>query len=714
MNRAPADFVGQDGILRAGCQPALAGQLHQPESGLPTRRRLTTCPILALDLSGHLVMPGLINAHDHLAFNLFPLLGHGPYPNAGEWARDIYHPGRSPIREHLRVPTPVRLWWGALKNLLSGVTTVCHHNPYEREVFGADFPVRVVRRFAWAHSLEFEPELAARFRKAPPSYPFLVHCAEGIDAAARREVQALDALGALDERTAIIHGVGITGAGLALMRRRRASLVWCPTSNLAMLGRTVSRAVLRSGIPMALATDSALSAPVDLLDELAVARKYLAPARLLRNGDQHTGAHSASRRLSCPCRLDRGPFRSPNAGGGAARRSDRAGGGRRPHPPDLPGSGAPTSRPRAPPVPTAAHRKSPARAGGCRRPRAAPRRHAAPGPGPPARRQTDPPMKALLDRLPILVLEPHNRCNCRCVMCDIWKLTDAREIGAAELERHLADIQRLGVEWVVLTGGEPLMHSDLFRLSALLRGRGIRTTILSTGLLLERNAARIAEGVDEVIVSLDGPAKIHDEIRRVPGAFDLLAKGVRAVHRISPEFPISARCTVQASNAAHLRTTVQAARGMGFRSLSFLAADLSSSAFNRPLEWSAERQSNVAPELAALDGEMEALIASYPADGFILEAPEKLRRIVAHFRAHCGLEGHIAPRCSAPWVFAVLESNGDVRPCFFHAVIGNAAVTTLGAVLNGPQAIAFRESLRVADNPICQRCVCSLYVETSE
>ena len=253
-----------------------------------------------LDLSGHMVMPGLINAHDHLEFNLFPQLGRGPYRNAGEWARDIYHPEFSPIREQLRVPKAVRLWWGALKNLLSGVTTVCHHNPYEREVFNADFPVRVVRRFAWAHSLEFEPDLAARFRKAPASYPFLVHCAEGSDAAARREVHALDGLGALDQRTAIVHGVGVKGDALDLMRRRGAALVWCPTSNLAMLGRTVSRAVLRSGIPMALATDSALSAPVDLLDELAVARKYLpadrlyemvstAPARILRlaviNGD---------------------------------------------------------------------------------------------------------------------------------------------------------------------------------------------------------------------------------------------------------------------------------------------------------------------------------------------------------------------------------------------------------------------------------------------
>jgi cytosine/adenosine deaminase-related metal-dependent hydrolase len=187
------------------------------------------------------------------------------------------------------------LWWGALKNLLSGVTTVCHHNPFEAAVFDDDFPVRVVRRFAWAHSLAFEPDLAARFRKAPATYPFLVHCGEGTDAAARREVATLDSLGALDRRTTLIHGVALTPSSLEIMRQRGASLVWCPSSNLNMLGRTISRETLRSGIPIALATDSALSAPVDLLDELRVARRYLPVSRLY---NMVTTAPAAMLRLS--------------------------------------------------------------------------------------------------------------------------------------------------------------------------------------------------------------------------------------------------------------------------------------------------------------------------------------------------------------------------------------------------------------------------------
>jgi MoaA/NifB/PqqE/SkfB family radical SAM enzyme len=312
-------------------------------------------------------------------------------------------------------------------------------------------------------------------------------------------------------------------------------------------------------------------------------------------------------------------------------------------------------------------------------------------------------------KIPILILYPHSRCNCRCVMCDIWKTTDAREITVADLDRHAADIESLGVRWIVFSGGEPLMHSDLFRLCARLRPLGVRQTILSTGLLVEKHAQAIVDHLDEVIVSLDGPPEIHDRIRRVPGAFKRLRDGVHALHRIRPDFPVAARCTVQKQNCASLAATVEAARGMELCSISFLAADLTSTAFNRPDGWPLDRQAEVGlntAEIATLEREIEAL----PSDGFVLESREKLRRIALHFRAQLGLAEPVAPRCNAPWVSAVVESDGTVRPCFFHEPIGSIAEASLSQVLNGPRAVAFRQSLDVATNPTCRRCVCSLYL----
>ena len=315
-----------------------------------------------------------------------------------------------------------------------------------------------------------------------------------------------------------------------------------------------------------------------------------------------------------------------------------------------------------------------------------------------------------IEELPILILYPHSRCNCRCVMCDIWKTDQAEEISAAELERHLDDIRQLRTRWVVFSGGEPLMHSDLFGLARLLRREGIRTTLLSTGLLVERHARSIVESLDEVIVSLDGPAEIHDRIRRVARAYERLEAGVVALKRLNPAFPIAARSTVQRLNHAHLTDTVCAAKALGLNSISFLAADVTSTAFNRQLVWPTDRQNEIAlsrEEIAALESQVEALIRAN--DPFILESPEKLQRIVHHFKAHLGLETHSARRCNAPWVSAVVESDGTVRPCFFHPPIGNVREQSLASALNSETARAFRANLDVAANPTCQRCVCSLY-----
>jgi MoaA/NifB/PqqE/SkfB family radical SAM enzyme len=301
-------------------------------------------------------------------------------------------------------------------------------------------------------------------------------------------------------------------------------------------------------------------------------------------------------------------------------------------------------------------------------------------------------------------------------MCDIWKSTKEVELTAEELESHLAEIEQLSVRWVVFSGGEPLMHSDLFRLSALLKSRDIRVSILTTGLLLKRNAAQIVRHVDDVIISMDGPEHVHDQIRRTAGAFSALRRGVSELRDRNPTFPIAARCTIQRANFAHLCETARAARQLGLDSISYLAADLSSEAFNRSKPWDGARQAEVAlrPEdIPHLEREIQQLSSEWSGSGFVRESQYKLERIVRHFRAHLGLCEPEAPRCNAPWVSAVVDAEGLVRPCFFHPVIGSLKSHSLLQILNGLEAQRFRLSLRVETNSICRRCVCSLNIRTA-
>ena len=319
-----------------------------------------------------------------------------------------------------------------------------------------------------------------------------------------------------------------------------------------------------------------------------------------------------------------------------------------------------------------------------------------------------------LQSLPILALNVHTGCNCRCVMCDIWKANaDGRELSVAQLSEHVGAIRRMRVRRVMLTGGEPLLHPNLWALCDLLAAEGIRTTLVTTGLLVEKHAAAIAKAIDTVVVSVDGPPEAHDAIRRVTGAFHLILRGMAAlkVARVRPR--LIARSVVQRGNFTLLAETIGAVRAAGFDELSFLAADVTSTAFNRPAPWDQSRRDEVAigegdlPRLReeirrACDVEREAFD-----EGFVAGGAASLTRILRYYTAlaHDGPFPEV--RCNAPWVSAVLEPDGSFRPCFFQQAYPKAA-GPFDVVLNSPDAIAFRRALDPATNDTCRRCVCSL------
>lgn len=266
-----------------------------------------------IDLRDHVIVPGLVNAHEHLHLNAVPPLPVGaPFPDSYAWIEAFQAHFREPaVVAALTLPKALRLRHGAVKNLLAGTTCVAHHDPWHPALDTKDFPVALLREYGWSYALgwpHYGPPVRQSFDATPPDRPWMIHLAEGTDAVAQAELAQLDALGCLASNSVLVHGVGLRESDIDRVIERGAAVVWCPTSNRTLLGATLDPRRLHAAGCLALGSDSRLSGARDLLEELRVvvdagaldAREALAlatfdAARILhlpRRGDLAAGAHA--------------------------------------------------------------------------------------------------------------------------------------------------------------------------------------------------------------------------------------------------------------------------------------------------------------------------------------------------------------------------------------------------------------------------------------
>ena len=241
-----------------------------------------------VDLRDHLIFPGLINAHEHLHVNSVPPLKTGaPFPNSYAWIAAFQAHFEEPaVIAALQVPKELRLRHGALKNLLAGTTFVVHHDPWHPALDATNFPVALLRDYGWSYALGwpgYGPPVQQSFAATPTDQPWLIHLAEGTDATAQAELAQLDQLRCLAANSVLVHGVGLREQDIDRVIASDAAVVWCPSSNRALLGRSLDPRRLCAAGRLALGSDSRLSGARDLLDEMRgiAARGELSPAQLL-------------------------------------------------------------------------------------------------------------------------------------------------------------------------------------------------------------------------------------------------------------------------------------------------------------------------------------------------------------------------------------------------------------------------------------------------
>jgi Fe-coproporphyrin III synthase len=312
--------------------------------------------------------------------------------------------------------------------------------------------------------------------------------------------------------------------------------------------------------------------------------------------------------------------------------------------------------------------------------------------------------------LPVVVFYPTSRCNSRCVSCDWWKCSGAGDLTLKEIEGVADALPSLGTRMVLFSGGEPLLRPEVFEAAAMFRENEITLHLHTSGVLLDRTAADVARVFSRVIVSLDASNEVLYQAVRGIAALTAIERGVARLQRLAPNVPITARATLHRWNFRELPRLIDHARAMALDGISFLPADVFSSAFGREFPARIETLALDADETAEFAELVEETISSHHDDfmsGFVAESPEKLRRLPQYYAALRGHGRFPGVSCNAPYMSAVIEADGSVRPCFFHQTVGSVRLESLSSIVkrNLP---AFRESLTIESNPVCTRCVCSM------
>ncbi|MEZ4433495.1 MAG: amidohydrolase family protein [bacterium] len=226
------------------------------------------------------VLPGLIDPHNHLSYNTLPRWRHDRlYQHRDDW--------RGPLGDQMYDAQPSRRGVAAryaeLRLLLAGTTAV---HKAEDNTASHDL-VRNLDRAEDAHGLPYDDDaftecvfpLAGSCRDHPgvraPGRRYVAHVAEGVNDRARNEFDAFAADGQLGPQSTIVHCTACGPDEFARMRAAGAALVWSPQSNLDLYGRTTDVATaLNMGVTVALGPDWTPSGTMSPLAELKCAQAY--------------------------------------------------------------------------------------------------------------------------------------------------------------------------------------------------------------------------------------------------------------------------------------------------------------------------------------------------------------------------------------------------------------------------------------------------------
>lgn len=333
------------------------------------------------------------------------------------------------------------------------------------------------------------------------------------------------------------------------------------------------------------------------------------------------------------------------------------------------------------------------------------------------------------------------RCNLRCRMCGQWNKATGSNLsagadrscaGGLDERRMLDAYTRLFDEVaphrpnITLFGGEPLVLDTFGEIVRAAKSRGLRVNMVSNMALSHGRAEEIVKsGIDEIIVSLDGPRETHDAIRGA-GVFNAAVRGLLLVDRIRSDLRrttprVNVSCTMSALNAGRLDGMIDLAESLGAGSLTFhhlihISGDTyerSARAFRDKfhIEPSDFKGFILPPDVARPDpaavADFAERVRARKSKVYVNFYPALTREEILRYYSDEEFRPDSHPRrCVSPWITAYVFPDGSVRPCLStNYPAGNVLDRPFLEIWNDAPMRRFRETLKGCGAfPFCSKC----------
>lgn len=302
--------------------------------------------------------------------------------------------------------------------------------------------------------------------------------------------------------------------------------------------------------------------------------------------------------------------------------------------------------------------------------------------------------------LPIILLWVTDQCNLRCRMCgDQWRADQQlsrQTLSFAEIQGIVQAAVRLRTMIISITGGEPLLHPEIYQILDLVRDAGISAHMCTNGTLLtEERVAKLARtSLKSVSISIDSsvPA-LHDQLRGREGAFQETVAGIARLRAAMPRLRININCTISKVNVGTIVELVSLVKDLGCDKISFAPIHTNLQHKHKP---KAQFDGMIfqTDELNDLQSALDEISSQAEKLGIGTSSPSFLRGISRSY-----IEPMRWHTCYAGYASCAISPWGEVSPCVDMDSSLNVRSVPLDVIWRSAEFQGMRERVHSCHNP---------------